>query len=239
MGCGTGRVTLALAGEGLRVIAMDRSIPMLRVLLRKAVAAGLDRHIRPVAANMSRPGLASRFAAILCPYSAFGYLIEPDERSRMLAGVRDNLAPGGVLLLDMFIPDPALDRMADGAEIHDYHRSLPPGPWAPAVTLVRSKRLTRLRSGVNRIERRYRFFDVTGVLVREIWTQSTVRIYSSEALQAALREAGFADQRVCGDFSEMLPAALPARVTTVAARLVAPWARTARALGYATTARTL
>ena len=219
MGCGTGRVTLALAAEGLRVIAMDRSVPMLRVLIHKAVAGGFRRQIQPVAANMSRPGLARRFAAILCPYSAFGYLTEADERGRMLAGVRDSLAPGGVLLLDMFIPDPTLDGLPNGAEIHDYHRALPPGPWAPAVMLARSKRLTRLRPGVNRIERRYRFFDGAGGLVREVWTQSDVRLYTSETLQEVLTEAGFTDQQVCGDFDRALPGAPPARVTVVTARL--------------------
>jgi SAM-dependent methyltransferase len=231
LGCGTGRVTLPLAAQGLRVIAMDRSVPMLRVLVRKAVAAGLRRHIQPVAADMSRAGLAPRFAAVLCPYSAFGYLIEVDDRTRMLAGVRDSLVPGGVFLLDMFIPDPALDRVPDGAEIHDYHWALPPGPWAPAVALARSKRLSRLRSGVNRIERCYRFLDGAGGLVREVWTQSDVRLYTSEALQAVLTEAGFTGQRVYGDFNDALSAAWPARVTAVAARLEEPRAPSPSACG--------
>jgi SAM-dependent methyltransferase len=217
MGCGTGRVTLALAAAGLRVVALDRSLPMLRELVRKTVASEFRDLIHPVAANMSRPGLARRFAATLCPYSSFGYLVDPDDRAEMLAAVRDSLAPNGILLLDMFIPDPAFDR-AQG-EIYDYDRVLPPGPWAPATRLVRSKRVTRLRPEVNRIERHYRFFDESGGLVREVRTQSDIHLYTAEALQAVLTEAGFTCQRVCGDFDASLAAVAPAHVTAISARL--------------------
>ena len=217
MGCGTGRVTLALAAAGLRVIALDRSLPMLRELVRKTIASEFRHLIHPVAANMSRPGLAHRFAAIICPYSAFGYLVEADDRARMLAAVRESLLPDGTLLLDMFIPDPAFERAE--AEIYDYDRALPPGPWAPATRLVRSKRFIRLRPQVNRIERHYRFLDETGGLVREVRTQSHIHLYTAETLQAVLTEAGFTCLQVCGDFDASLPAAVPARVTTVIARL--------------------
>jgi SAM-dependent methyltransferase len=217
MGCGTGRVTLALAAAGLRVIALDRSLPMLRELVRKTVASECRHLIHPVAANMSRPGLGHRFAAIICPYSAFGYLVEADDCARMLAAVRERLSPDGILLLDMIIPDPAFERAE--AEIYDYDRALPPGSWAPATRLVRYKRVIRLRPQVNRIERRYRFLDETGDLVREVRTQSQIRLYTAETLQAVLTEAGFTRLQVCGDFDASLPAAAPARVTTVIASL--------------------
>ena len=217
MGCGTGRVTLPLASAGLHVVALDRSVPMLRELVRKAIAAGYRCHIRPIAATMSRSGISHRFAAILCPYSAFGYLVEKDERAKMLAAARDNLAPGGTLLLDMIIPDPALDRPP--AEIHDYDRALPPGPWAPAVRLVRSKHLTCLSAAVNRIERHYRFLDEAGSLVREVRTRSEIRLYTAQALEMVLTRAGFRCQQICGDFDKSLPAAPPARVTAVIAKV--------------------
>jgi SAM-dependent methyltransferase len=217
MGCGTGRVTLAVAAAGLRVVALDRSLPMLRELARKTVGSEFRHLIHPVAANMSRPGLTHRFAAVICPYSAFGYLVEADDRARMLAAVRESLLPDGTLLLDMFIPDPAFERAE--AEIYDYDRALPPGPWAPATRLVRSKRFIRLRPQVNRIERHYRFLDETGGLVREVRTQSHIHLYTAETLQAVLTEAGFTCLQVCGDFDASLPAAVPARVAAVIARL--------------------
>lgn len=219
LGCGTGRVTLPLAAAGQQVVAIDRSVPMLRELARKAAAAGLDGGITPVAMDMGRPALAGPFAAVLCPYSAFGYLIGNDDRARLLDWVRAVLVPGGVFLLDMFVPDPAVERLPEGTEIHDYRRPLPPDRWAPAATLERSKRLGRdARPGVNRIERHYRFFDAAGTPLRTVRTESLQRPYAPDALLAVLREAGFGDLRACGDFQPDTPARTPARMAAVIAR---------------------
>jgi SAM-dependent methyltransferase len=219
LGCGTGRVTLPLAA-GLDVVAIDRSPPMLRRLVQKAEALGLAGRIKTAVADMSRLCLDMQFGAILCPYSAFGYLIEPEDRDRMLATVRGALSPGGVFLLDMFIPDPALEGLPDDVEIQDFRRPLPPGPWNPAVTFARSKRLARdIRPGINRVERRYRFFDDGDRLVREIRTESFQRPYSPEALAAVLADAGFGQVSMCGDFEAATVAKSPARTAAITARV--------------------
>jgi cyclopropane fatty-acyl-phospholipid synthase-like methyltransferase len=142
LGCGTGRVTLPLAAAGFDVVAVDCSAPMLRELDGKAAAANLSARIRTVAMDMGRWNLATQFDAILCPFSAFTYLVDDEDRSRMLAGVRACLAPGGVLLMDTFVPDRALDALRDGEDVDDYVRPLESGRWHPAVRLARSKRLT-------------------------------------------------------------------------------------------------
>jgi len=219
LGCGTGRITLPLAAAGLDVVAIDRSLPMLQVLARKAAAAGLAGRIRSAAQDMSRLGLDQRFAAILCPFSAFGYLLRETDRSRTLADVRRCLASGGVFLLDMFILDPSLDGLKDGTEIEDYCRRMPPGPWAPAVTLTRSKRLWReIQSGVNSVERLYRFLDEAGMLVREVRTVSWQSLLQPAKLLSELESAGFTDLRSCGDFESDTPVAPPARTMAVIAR---------------------
>jgi SAM-dependent methyltransferase len=219
LGCGTGRVTLPLAA-GLDVVAIDRSPPMLRRLVQKAEALGLAGRIKTAVADMSRLCLDTHFGAILCPYSAFGYLIELEDRDRMLATVRGALSPGGVFLLDMFIPDPALADFPDDVEIQDFRRPLPPGPWSPAITFARSKRLARdIRPGVNRIERRYRFFDDGDRLVREIRTESFQRPYQPEALAAVLADAGFGQVSICGDFEVATAAKFPARIAAIVARV--------------------
>ena len=62
VGAGTGRVAVALAGIGCRVIGVDPAQPMLRVLRNKA--AGLP--VRLVAAEGARlPFSASRFDAVV------------------------------------------------------------------------------------------------------------------------------------------------------------------------------
>jgi SAM-dependent methyltransferase len=220
LAAGTGRLTLPLAGDGHRVVALDRSPPMLNELVRKAAAAGLGGRVLPVATDMAAAGLSGRFAAVLCPFSAFGYLVEPDARAAMLSAVRGWLRPGGPLLLDMFIPDPGLAGGTGGAEITDYERPLPAGPWAPAVRLRRFKRIDPTgQPGVNRIRRRYQFLDAAGAMLREVRTESRQCVHEPGALLAVLRAAGFGEIDACGDFVAGKPPVWPARVLAVAARL--------------------
>lgn len=209
LGCGTGRITLALAESGLDVFGIDLSLPMLRVLRRKAAA-----HPRPpllAAMDMGRPGFAGPFAAILCPFSAFTYLTGEEERTRALAAIRLALAPQAPFLLDVFIPDPRVEARA-GEEIFDYRRRLADGTW-----LERCKRLTPdKRPGVNRIVRRYRFCDDAGRILREVTTESRQRGYRPEELAAVLCRAGFHITAQSADFTGRPPGP-DSRILVVAA----------------------
>jgi SAM-dependent methyltransferase len=217
LGSGTGRITLPLAQAGLDVVALDRSPPMLDVLARKAAAVQV-MSVQRLAADMADLPLTGPFSAVLCPYSAFCYLIDEWSRSRALARIRAVLPPGAPLLLDVFIPDPDLD-LSSAPPRADYHRPLPAGPWDPATSLIRSRRVTQAcATGVNRIERRYGFLDAAGTLLREVSTDSCQRPYGPEDIRTVLEAAGFAQVQIYGDFTEGLKAASPARTATVIAR---------------------
>ncbi len=193
LGSGTGRITLPLAQAGLDVIALDRSAAMLAVLARKAAEQALS--VRRLVADIADLPLTGPFSAVLCPYSAFCYLVDESRRSRALARIRAVLPAAAPLLLDVFIPDPELD-LSSTLPRADYHRSLPAGPWDPATTVTRSRRVTRAGAmGVNRIERRYRFLDAAGTLLREVSTESRQRPYEPGVIRTVLEAAGFARVR--------------------------------------------
>lgn len=216
LGCGTGRITLPLVDAGLSVVGVDRSAPMLSVLASKAGAARIETP-RLIVADMARLPLAGRFSAILIPYSAFCYLVDDDDRDRTLQAVMRLLAPGGVLLMDLFVPDLVVNA-ATGSDILDYRRPLPAG-WGAAVTLTRRKRVTPAGpEGVNRIERRYRFLDSAGGVVRAIDTVSLQRPYAPAQLAAVLTLAGLTDLTMSGDFAADMAAQPPARTAAIIAR---------------------
>ena len=201
LGCGTGRITLPLAEAGVAVIGIDLSLPMLLVLQRKAAAqqAALPGVPRPLvlAMDMARPALDGRFAAVLCPFSAFTYLLDDGDRRAALAFVRRVLAPGGRFAMDVFLPDPALEDRAAQQEVFDYRRELPQGGW-----LERHKTIaTRVRPGINRIRRRYTFLAPDGAVQHELHTESHQRACQPAELRQLLHEAGFASVRLAGDFS--------------------------------------
>src|SRR4029077_8221826 len=66
LGAGTGRITLPLAARGLTVWAVDRSRPMLAELLKKALAAELERQLHLMTADIGLLKLNQAFAAVLC-----------------------------------------------------------------------------------------------------------------------------------------------------------------------------
>lgn len=202
LGCGTGRITLALAALGLDVLGIDRSLPMLQVLRRKAAVCAFPRPPMLAAMDMGWPGIAGPFAAILCPFSAFTYLIADADRARALGAVRSALAATARFVLDVFIPDPRIE-MRGGEEIFDYRRQLADGTW-----LERRKTVTPDPDGgpgVNRIIRRYSFYDDAGRHLRELVTESRQRSYRPDELVAVLRQAGFRVVSVTADFTGLPP----------------------------------
>ena len=108
LGCGTGRVSRALAADGHRLTGIDLSFPMLAVAGLGATAPA------PHYACMDMTALAFRttFAAIIAPYNTLNLLTSPDSLRDCLTQVRHLLAEDGVLLLQLYIPDPALSALA-------------------------------------------------------------------------------------------------------------------------------
>ncbi|MHB1013834.1 MAG: class I SAM-dependent DNA methyltransferase, partial [Desulfurivibrionaceae bacterium] len=104
LGCGTGRVSRPLAADGHHLTGIDLSFPML-------AAAGRSASIpAPHYACMDMTTLAfcTTFAAIIAPYNTLNLLTNPDDLRACLTQVRHLLAEDGVLLLQLYVPDPDL-----------------------------------------------------------------------------------------------------------------------------------
>lgn len=198
LGCGTGRISLPLVRAGCTVVGIDSSIPMLQVLRRKAalLTAAERARLRLAAMDMRDLPLRSRFAAVLCPYSAFTYLLHAADRRGMLARVRDLLAPDGAFVLDVFVPNPAVENAPRGPRIFDYQR-----PLADGTVLERSKALSDDDAeGCRTITRWYRFLAADGRTLREITTVEHCHPWAPEPLAAELAAAGFDVLEEFGDF---------------------------------------
>jgi SAM-dependent methyltransferase len=180
LGCGNGRILLPLLEAGYEITGIDASAGMLAELRRKAAARGLV----PVVARMDTRtlGFDAAFGVVLCPYSLITYHVTDDDVARLLAGARRALRPGGRLVVDAFVPRP----VAAGVDWRlDYRR-----PYADGV-LVRSKRVTPLDDGCNRIERRYEVIADDGTPTDRVEVNEVIRPVSPEVLVATLRAAGF------------------------------------------------
>jgi SAM-dependent methyltransferase len=105
IGCGTGRVTAALARMGRSVTGVDRSAAML-ARCRERLAAEPEpvrARVRLVEADASAlpPDLGDAFSLALIPLNTFAHFLTPRQRLAVLTQLRQRLVPGGRLILDL------------------------------------------------------------------------------------------------------------------------------------------
>jgi SAM-dependent methyltransferase len=115
VGCGTGRVSVALAVEGFDVVGVDLSAPMLRQA--EARRATLPPETASKLAfrqgDMTALDLGRRFALIVTPSRVFQFALTTSAQRAALAALKAHLLPNGRLVLDLF--DPRLEFVAPGA----------------------------------------------------------------------------------------------------------------------------
>jgi SAM-dependent methyltransferase len=113
LGCGTGRITMALAEAGKRVTGLDVSERMLERAVQKRAALRVEarERVHLVQGDMTRFELGDKFRLIIIPFRPFQHLLEVQQQVHCLECVRKHLAPGGRLILDVFQTD--AERMHD------------------------------------------------------------------------------------------------------------------------------
>ena len=114
LGCGTGRVALALAAEGFRVTGLDLSKQMLGVFREKlAQKPELADMITIVHGNMANFSFDRKFDMVIAPFRAFQALTDDRDIDSSLVCIYDHLSDGGVFIVNVFNPDP--ERMTEQA----------------------------------------------------------------------------------------------------------------------------
>jgi len=99
LGCGSGRLTIPIAREGIDIVGVDLSRAMLERARAKASQSGVK--VEFVEADMRSFDLPGKFAAILIPGNSLLHLVGVDDLKQCLASVRRHLAPGGRLIFDI------------------------------------------------------------------------------------------------------------------------------------------
>jgi 2-polyprenyl-3-methyl-5-hydroxy-6-metoxy-1,4-benzoquinol methylase len=100
LGCGSGRLSRALAARGHRITGIDISSEML------ARASMLDTtNITYLCQDMTKISSQKRFDAIIVPYNTLNLLGERGKVEHCLQLIRSHLQENGLLLLQIFLPD--------------------------------------------------------------------------------------------------------------------------------------
>jgi ubiquinone/menaquinone biosynthesis C-methylase UbiE len=94
--CGTGRVTIRLAREGVNIVGVDLDEEMLKVACIKS--SGLS-NIRWVRGDMRSLNLSETFGLILVPGHSFQFMCTPEDQVKALETFGRHLVPGGILVI--------------------------------------------------------------------------------------------------------------------------------------------
>ena len=117
LGCGTGRLLLPLAAQGLQTYGIDASKPMLDRLRQKPAA----ENVTTWCADMAEFELstAPRFALVFCAFNTFFNLPSAAQQRSCLACVANHLGPGGHLVLECFVPGDSPSQRVDQIELRE------------------------------------------------------------------------------------------------------------------------
>jgi SAM-dependent methyltransferase len=114
LGCGTGRVALALAAEGIRVTGLDLSQEMLDVFRAKLTdKPELADKVTLVHGNMADFSFNRKFGMVIAPFRAFQALTDDNDIDNALDCINKHLTDGGIFIVNVF--DPMPERMTEQA----------------------------------------------------------------------------------------------------------------------------
>ncbi|MGE5580581.1 MAG: class I SAM-dependent methyltransferase [Bacillota bacterium] len=116
LGCGTGRVLIPLACAGFSVTGVDSSGDMVAICLERLGYEPEEVQARTTVLEQDARNLhlQERFDLIIAPCNFLNYFTLPGDVERVLAGIREHLAPDGTFLLDNGVPDLDYMRSVDG-----------------------------------------------------------------------------------------------------------------------------
>jgi SAM-dependent methyltransferase len=96
VGCGTGKSFLPMLRRGWRAVACDIS-PAMVERARVKVGDAVELHV----ADMRELPVFGEFDLVWALDDALNYMLSGEEMRRALSGMRENLAPGGLLMFDV------------------------------------------------------------------------------------------------------------------------------------------
>lgn len=106
LGCGTGRVSIPIASQGVNLTCLDISRGMIGELKRKiSTSNDPTQALRVIQGDMRDFTLDSQFDLVIIPFRSFLYLLSVEDQVRTLINIKRHLSNKGKLILNFFVPD--------------------------------------------------------------------------------------------------------------------------------------
>lgn len=198
LGCGTGRIAIPIARARVDVVGLDSSPGMLREARRNLKEAGpLPGTIAFRRGDMRRFRLPQAFTLAIIPFNSFLHLLSVADQRHALECIRHHLAPGGLLALDIFVPD--LHRLArEEAQLY---------AQGHVTDTASGRRFALWEQGsydhlhqVIQVRTIIEELDATGTVVQRLYRDHQTRYVHRYEMQHLLELSGFQVEALYGDF---------------------------------------
>jgi SAM-dependent methyltransferase len=193
--CGTGRLLLPLAEVGYNLTGVDSSPAMLAVARERAIEAGLANRVTLLEGDVrDQPLPSGQFALAVVAVNSFMHLEEVRDQLACLSNVRRALTPRGLLVLDLFNPDPAVILQEDNRLVLDREY------WLDKRHIQKSVAIdSDAAAQLSRVTYYYDETDAKGCLTRQTM-RFTLRWFYRFELEHLLARAGFGVRNIYGSY---------------------------------------
>ena len=192
LGCGSGRLLLALMQNGYFIEGLDNSAEMLSLCREQA------HDLEPVLhqASMVDFQTGTTYGAITIPAFTL-QLVAPDQLPALFSNIRKHLHPGGGLYITTFIPWAEITgELEDGEWFLDQETKLTDGNTARCHTRFEIKRLSQEL----RREHRYEIVSAQNKVLNTSASTHHLTWYFPREMTKLLIESNFTIQQIIGDF---------------------------------------
>jgi SAM-dependent methyltransferase len=193
LGCGTGQLTLALAGAGVSITGLDLAEPMLAQAQRKALERKANVHW--VQADCRDFAFDQRFGLAFFPANALLHLLDWRDLQACLTQVRAHLLPHGAFVFEIF--NPGLTLLTRDAN-QRYLVGVYSDPDGRGTVTVTENNVYDTASQINHIRWYYRIEGET----EEAAVALDLRMYYPREIEALLHYNGFDLIARYGDYDE-------------------------------------
>jgi SAM-dependent methyltransferase len=193
--CGTGRVLLPLAEAGFELTGVDISPAMLAIARDQLEEAGLLGRVTLLEGDVRSVALpAEGFAMAFVAVNSFMHLESVGDQLATLANIRRALRRRGLLVLDLFNPDPAEIAREDNRLVLDREYELD-GRHVQKFIAIDSDAAAQL----SRVTYLYDETDEAGAVTRRTM-RFTMRWFYRFEIEHLLARAGFTLRNVYGSY---------------------------------------
>lgn len=193
--CGTGRLLAPLAEAGHQITGVDVSPAMLAIAAERVAEAGLAERIRLIEGDVRDVPLpAGQFALAFVAVNSFMHLEAVRDQLACLSNVRRALAPRGLVVIDLFNPDPTEVAREDNRLVLDREYWLD-GRHVQKFVAIDSDAAAQL----SHVTYLYDETDAEGRLSRRTMRFTMRWLYRYE-LEHLLARAGFSVRNIYGSY---------------------------------------